>query len=123
VDFGAATAGVTFNYDPVTQQFGALSQSGVNGVFRAAAATDIGSPGRITAAATPPRIQAVLAGDLLRIEFDAEAGRHYTLEVRSGESNDAWTLTGEMIYAQTSGRMFFERDVTKDAEFFRVRAE
>ena len=47
VDFGAADAGVSFNYDLGTGQFGGNSRLGVNGVLRAARTTDIGSPGRI----------------------------------------------------------------------------
>jgi hypothetical protein len=44
-DFGAATPGVSFNYDPVSQQFGGMSQPGINGVIQAESAPDIGSPG------------------------------------------------------------------------------
>jgi hypothetical protein len=123
VDFGAATTGVTFNYDPVTQQFGALSQLGVNGVFRAAAATDIGSPGRIMGLASSPLLQAVRNGDQLRIEFNAEAGRRYTLEVREDFTTDVWTATGDSLQPTTSGRVFFEREMTAAAQFFRVSAQ
>ncbi len=123
VDFGAAAAGVTFNYNPTTQQFGALSQLGVNGVFRAAAATDIGSPGRIMGLPSSPLLRAVRNGEQLRIEFDAEAGRRYTLEVRGDFNTDVWTATGDSLQPTVSGRIFFEREMPGSTEFFRVKAE
>ena len=45
VDFGAATRGQSFTYDPITGQFGVLSSLSHPGVFRAVTADDIGSPG------------------------------------------------------------------------------
>lgn len=123
VDFGAATTGVTFNYNPATQQFGALSQLGVNGVFRAAAATDIGSPGRIVGPPPGPLLQVLRTGEQLRIEFDAVGGRRYILEVRDDFTTDTWTATGDVLQPATSGRVFFEREMTDGAQFFRVMAE
>ena len=123
VDFGAATAGVTFNYNPTTQQFGALSQLGVNGVFRAAAATDLGSPGRIMGLPSSPMLRTLRSGEQLRIEFDAEAGRRYTLEVREDFNTDVWTATGDSLQPQVSGRIFFEREMPVSTEFFRVKVE
>ncbi len=122
-DFGAATTGVTFNYNPATQQFGAPSQLGVNGVFRAAAAPDIGSPGRITGPPPRPLLQIVGTGEQLRIEFDAVGGRRYTLEVRNDFSTDTWSATGDLLQPASSGRAFFEREITDGTQFFRVLAE
>ena len=45
VDFGPATFGVSFVYDTVTGEFGALSVLGQGGACRAATAADVGSPG------------------------------------------------------------------------------
>ena len=123
VDFGAATTGVTFNYDPATQQFGGLSQLGVNGVFRASAATDIGSPGRIAGPPPRPLLQVVRMGDQLRIEFDAVGGRRYTLEVRDDFTTDIWSATGDVLQPATSGRVSFERAITAGTQFFRVAVE
>jgi len=123
VDFGAATTGVTFNYDPTTQQFRGLSQLGMNGTFQAAAAPDIGSPGRIMALPSSPLLQAVRNGDQLRIGFDAEAGRRYTLEAREDFTTEVWAATGDSLQPTTTGRVFFEREVTAGAQFFRVTAE
>jgi hypothetical protein len=120
VDFGAATAGVTFNYDPVTQQFGGLSILGMNGVIRASAATDIGSPGRIRALAMRPTLVARRIGSQLRIEFDATAGRRYSLEARENLSSSTWTETGDVLQPATNGRIFFEREAAAPAQFFRV---
>ncbi len=123
VDFGAATAGVTFNYNPVTQQFGGNSQLGVNGVIRAAAATDIGSPGRIVAPATNPVLLVRRMGDQVRIEFDALAGHRYSLEARDDLTSGGWTATGDTLQPTTSGRIFFEVAPTAPARFFRVTVD
>lgn len=48
VEFGAATAGITFTYDPVTGLFGSLSTNGIGGAFTAADGGDVGSPGTTT---------------------------------------------------------------------------
>ena len=47
-DFGAADPGVSFIYDPATEQFGAKSQLGVHGAVKAETSSDIGSPGHLT---------------------------------------------------------------------------
>ncbi|MDB6038674.1 MAG: hypothetical protein JWM99_2515 [Verrucomicrobiales bacterium] len=48
IDFGEATRGSAFTYDPLTGAFGVLSTNGVNGAFNAVAADDVGSPGKTT---------------------------------------------------------------------------
>ncbi|MCI0539687.1 MAG: immunoglobulin domain-containing protein [Verrucomicrobiales bacterium] len=52
VDFGEARRGFTFSYDPATGDFGILSTNGVNGAFQAAAADDVGSPGKTSGPTT-----------------------------------------------------------------------
>jgi hypothetical protein len=123
VDFGAADAGVTFNYDPITQVFGGRSQFGVNGVFRAAAAGDIGSPGRILAPAASPCLQATVIGANLRIAFDAAVGRVYSLEVRGDLTADPWSLTGDTFQATNNVRAFFEKPHLGEPRFYRVRVD
>jgi len=123
VDFGAATAGVSFNYDPASQQFGGLSQLGANGVFQASAATDIGSPGRIRGLPAGPVLRAVLLPDRLRIEFNAVAGLRYTLEVRNDFTTSAWTETGDSFQATVSGPAFFEKERSSENRFYRVRVD
>jgi len=123
VDFGAATAGATFNCDPATQQFGALSQLGVNGVIRAAAATDIGSPGRIMAPAISPMLGVTTVGDAIRIEFDVTSGHLYVLEARDDFTIGVWTATGDTVQATNNTRVFFEKVRTGDARFFRVTVD
>src|SRR5690606_37685666 len=54
--FGAASVGVSFNYDPVTGVFGAPTQPGVNGSFFATTGSDLGSPGRVLAPVVSPLI-------------------------------------------------------------------
>jgi hypothetical protein len=123
VDFGAATPGVTFNYDPTTGVFGMPSRLDVNGTFAAAASPgDIGSPGRIIAPATSPTLRARLVNGKMRIEFDAVAGHRYTLETRD-DLNDNWTRTPETIEATQNGQLAFETDPTAAARFYRVTVE
>ena len=123
VDFGAATVGVTFNYDPATQQFGGSSVLGVNGVIRASATTDIGSPGRIRAPAMRPTLLARRVGNQLRIEFDATAGRRYSLEARENFTASPWAATGDILQPAANGRIFFEREAAAPAQFFRVAVD
>jgi hypothetical protein len=47
VTFGAADAGVSFIYNPITEAFPEKAQLGVHGVYRARTTSDIGSPGVI----------------------------------------------------------------------------
>jgi len=68
VDFGAATRGQSFTYDPITGQFGVLSSLNHPGAFRAVTADDIGSPGTNSGAVklsfvTHPTNQFVNPGD------------------------------------------------------------
>jgi hypothetical protein len=123
VDFGAATAGVTFGYDPVAQQFGGLSQPGVNGAFVAGSAPDIGSPGWTTNRPAFPALLIARTGNQVRIEFDAEAGRSYELEARGDFAAGAWVRTGDILQPSAAGRVAFERQVTEPAQFFRVSVQ
>jgi hypothetical protein len=124
VDFGAAQIGVTFTVDSNTGLFGALSQEGVNGAFRAAASPgDIGSPGRTRGAAAPVSLTARLVESQIRIEFNAEAGRAYALETRESLTEGEWSPTGDTLQATSSGPVFFEKDPAAPVRFYRVRAE
>jgi hypothetical protein len=124
VDFGAAENGITFNYDPVTGQFGSKSQLGVNGVFRAAlSSNDIGSPGRILAPAASPILRIALVNDKVRITFDTSIGRRYSLEVSSELAAGTWTPTGDTFQAPNNGTIYFERSVSAGQRFYRVLVE
>ncbi|HKX60465.1 MAG TPA: lamin tail domain-containing protein [Verrucomicrobiae bacterium] len=123
-EFGAAELGVTFNYDPITQQFGARSVLGVNGVIRAASASDIGSPGRIVAPPPTPRLNVVpgTTPQHIRIEFDATAGFVYSLEASENLEGGSWSPTGDVVTAPASMVLSFEKETTGVAQFYRVRA-
>ena len=126
VDFGQSTEGVSFNYDPVSQQFGGMSQVGVNGVVQAGLAADIGSPGRIRTPVEPPmaitnRLTGMLTEDHFRIVFNAIAGRVYVLEMRPDFTTSSWTPTGDEIQATSNGPVFFEKARTSGNRFYRVR--
>jgi hypothetical protein len=123
VNFGAADVGVTFNFDPGTGQFGGKSQLGINGVFRAAAAADVGSPGRILAPLISPRLVSRANGANVRIEFDVLAGHDYHLEIREAWEGGFWAATGDSVRAAYNGRAYFEKVRGAGERFFRVRAE
>ena len=133
-DFGIADTGVTFNYDPLTQIFGAKSVLGSNGVLRAVSSSDIGSPGRIITPpidptpgtnTTPaaPIAAGTISGDNMRIEFDVIAGFRYTLEAREDLSAGEWAPTGLFLQATVSERTFLDLPRTATARFFRLRVE
>jgi hypothetical protein len=131
-DFGASDDGVTFNYDPVTGQFGQKSQLGVNGVFRALLGADIGSPGRIAGLGPDlflqmvrPRNSGLAAAPSaepgrLQILFRAEAGQSYLLEVATA-AQGPWALTGHVWESAQAGPGFFEIHHGEGARYFRVR--
>jgi len=123
VDFGAAETGVSFIYDPATGQFGAKSQLGVLAVVKAARTTDIGSPGRIREPATAPVLQSALTGGRIQIEFNAMAGRRYSLESRDDVISGAWEATGDFFQATNDVRAAFQRDVAGERSFYRVLVE
>ena len=123
VDFGAATAGVTFNYDPVTAQFGGVSQLGVNGVVRAEQSNDLGSPGRILAPVVGPALSARLSGGTIRLGFQGAVGRRYTLQFRDDFTTATWTPAGDTLLATNNAPLYFEKTRTAEQRFYRVVAQ
>lgn len=122
VDFGEATEGFSFGYNPDTEQFGEVSVPGVNGAFIAASASDIGSPGRIRVPPPSPVMTAKRNSDAIRIEFDVVAGCRYTLQVRD-HVDAPWTTTSDTFQATTNGRGHFLRTLVGNHCFYRVKAE
>ncbi len=122
VDFGAADAGVTFNYDPATDVFGVPSQLGVNGVFQAAATGDIGSPGRIRGLPPQPVVIGWLSNGMIQIAFDAVAGFRYSLESRSDLTSGTWSPSGTDLVATNNFRASFTRPIGAGMRFYRVVA-
>lgn len=113
VDFGAALNGVSFNYDPETGVFGEPSALGKNGVIKAAAAPDIGSPGRIRAPEeiTVPWLTSRLVGDRIRLEFAAGAGRTYSLQSNTALGSGVWINTGDTWQPTSSQVIAIEKQV------------
>jgi hypothetical protein len=124
VDFGIATSGISFNYNPPTEVFGALSQLGINGVIRALSGLDLGSPGRILGPASPPVLTVSLpAPGTVRIGYSAQAGRSYHLETRASLTSGNWMATANAVYATNQAAAFFELDTSLQRRFFQVRIE
>lgn len=123
VNFGVASPGVSFNYDPVSGTFGSLSQPGVNGSFVAAAGVDVGSPGRVLAPVVSPMLTAHIVSGMLRIGFQAAVGRDYHLETRSTLAGGVWEPTATMIHATNNASIFFEIQPFGSRRYFRVTVE
>jgi hypothetical protein len=91
-DFGAAQFGVSFGYDPRTEVFGANSELGVDGAFRAATGADIGSPGRIRGI--------VLEGSVTAGTFELKVrdlpGTPFILESSDNLASPQWRYEGEV---------------------------
>jgi hypothetical protein len=123
VDFGAATNGYSFIYNPVTGKFGDVAQLGSFGVVQAQFSPDFSSPGRIDAPTARPELTCELEGDSVRIEFDAIANRLYRLEVRNSVSG-SWMRTGDTFNATSNTRAFFLiRCEPGGSRFFRVTVD
>ncbi len=101
VNFGAAEAGVSFNFNPDTGTFGDKSVLGVFGVGAAegfaGGGQDIGSPGRIREGAlppVPPVVTLVSENNQLRLEFTGQAGRTYRTQARDVLATGTWMAEG-----------------------------
>lgn len=109
-DFGAATPGISFNYNPETGVFGDKSVLGQNGVIAAESAAsggqDIGSPGRIREGAEPvlpPVVSATVAGGQLKLRFQGQKGRTYQLQSTGSLDGTSWSATGSPTTASEAG--------------------
>jgi hypothetical protein len=122
-DFGPATTGVTFSYDPATGQFGTLSQVNVNGAFRAPITGDVGSPGRIRQPPPTPQLTFALADDALRIEFSALGGYRYSLETRSDLGSESWQPTGDVWTPMADTIISVSESLLDAVRFYRVTAD
>ncbi|HKX62181.1 MAG TPA: lamin tail domain-containing protein [Verrucomicrobiae bacterium] len=123
VDFGTATAGISFNYNPGTGQFGANSQLGVDGVIQAAMTSDIGSPGRIRGTTPDLFLQVLLVDGQIQIAFDAVRGFRYSLQTQIDLETATWELTGDIIQPSANGPTFFQKENTGSHRFYRVVVE
>ena len=59
----------------------------------------------------------------VRIEFDAVAGRRYSLEARKGFAGGTWTPTGHTMQPTSDGVRFFEVERSIDNTFYRVAVQ
>lgn len=125
VDFGATAAGVSFNYNPALNQFGTPSQLGVNGVFKAASAADIGSPGlyKVSAPLVVPNVTVSRNGDNLHIAFTTTAGQTYILQVSDAPGTEPWSPTGDQFTATSNAGSFFEKPITATRRFYRIQVQ
>ena len=71
----------------------------------------------------PPIVRISTSGTLVRIEFDAVAGRTYALQTRENFINSSWSLTGQSLQPTADGPHRFEVDKSSAKEFYRVVAQ
>lgn len=121
VTIGAATTGVSFNYNPDTAILGALSQPGLNGVNYSAGLTDLGSPGVWIAAPMLPQVGASLTSGTLHLTWTAQRHHWYLLESSTDLSAGSWSEQSAWQQASQDGPMVLEVPALENAEFFRLR--
>ncbi len=74
--------------------------------------------------AEPPTVRISTAGTVVRIEFDAVAGRSYALESREGfAATTYWSSTGQTLQPTTDGPHRFEVEKSPAKTFYRVVAQ
>jgi len=131
VDFGAATPGISFNYNPDTAVFGEKSVLGQNGVVAAegfaSGGQDIGSPGRIREGAAPvlpPVIAISLSSGQLKLRFQGQKGATYRLQALDSLAGTGWTDSGSPTTATEAGPIEMTVDVASGpVGFLRVVAQ
>jgi hypothetical protein len=73
--------------------------------------------------AQPPIVRISTSGTLVRIEFDAVAGRIYALEARDSFVSSSWSSTGQSLQPTADGPHRFEVEKSKAKTFYRVVAQ
>ncbi|MGA3142742.1 MAG: CotH kinase family protein [Verrucomicrobiota bacterium] len=119
VTFPAATRGVSFGYDPVSNTFGGLSVAGQSGAFVAAVNGDIGSPGAIL---NLPRFTSFNFNSAsgFNLSFVTQPNLNYRLEYKNDLAAPAWTTLTNFTAVST---LFLITDPVADtnsARFYRV---
>jgi hypothetical protein len=115
VDFGEATRGSAFTYDPATGAFGVLSTNGLRGAFKAETTDDIGSPGKTTgptplSVAQQPTNQVVNPGDTATFGIVVQGRPRGTVQwyfngnLISGETRSSLSVTN--VQTATSGQYY-----------------
>ena len=100
---GTATTGVTFTYNPESDEFGQLSLLGVNAARRSATGTDTGSPGAWLPPPVAPDLEIVRLAAGLHVRFPAQRLRFYTLESTSDPATGPWLPAGSAFRAAGDG--------------------
>jgi hypothetical protein len=122
VTVGNAVAGTTFGYEPVSGQFGGVSQVGVHGAFRSATGTDTGSPGRWLSPAVVPVVNVSRwDGGRLRLGYGREAGHWYTVETAADPAAAEWTVVAGPEQAKDNTEALIEQPMYFGSRFYRVR--
>jgi len=67
-----------------------------------------------------PLIRISTNGPMVRIDFDAVAGRNYFLEARESVSTSVWTPTGQSLQSTTNGPQFFDTEKSSTRSFYRI---
>lgn len=113
--FGAATAGISFGYNPTTDQFGGLSTVGQFGTFASATGNDIGSPGYLYNRPSILSLKSVAPG----VELTWTTRPNVPYQLRSAASlAGPWSVVTNRI---ATGSTMTNRDATGAGNrFYRV---
>ena len=119
VVFPAATKGVSFGYNPVSNTFGGLSVAGQNGAFAAPVNGDIGSPGTIL---NRPRFTQLGTGGGggFNMSFVTQSNLVYSIEYKNNLSDPDWTTLTNFT---ATSNLFSFNDLpagTNSTRFYRV---
>jgi len=76
-----------------------------------------------TNCAEPPLVRISTNGTMVRIEFEAVAGRSYGLEARDNLVTGSWASTGQTLQPAASGPQSFEVEKTSSRKFYRVTVQ
>ena len=117
-DFTASEDGVSLSYDPGTRSY-VNSQLGVNGAFRAANGSDIGSPGVFINAESAPVFTTALE--------DTTVFESTTVQLLANASGSpspvySWRFNGELLQGQTTSRLVISNVTPAQAGTYSVTA-
>jgi hypothetical protein len=99
--FASATAGVSFGFNPVTEEFGALSVAGQYGAFHSATGNDLGSPGYLWP--RPVILSSQPIGTDFAVTWTSRAGVPYALRAAASLTGPWTTLTNRVATGSTLG--------------------
>jgi hypothetical protein len=105
--FGAATAGVTFGYNPDNpdpdSRFGDLSVLGQHGAFQSVESDDIGSPGYLTTPPEPRILRIIKGTPNYQVTWYGLSNRTFAVEYKNDLLDSGWSPLSPPVTLQSTG--------------------